>query len=67
MIGLHPLGGEGLSKPSLEPLLHVTASGIRWVSVSKTVPYKFSVTNSYVGSLNFILNHGGNGEQNFCL
>ncbi len=28
MIGLHPLRGEGLSKPSPEPLLHVTASGI---------------------------------------
>ncbi len=23
-----PVGGEGLSKPSPEPLLHVTASGI---------------------------------------
>ncbi len=32
MTGLHPLqgcvGGEGLTKPSPEPLLHVTASGI---------------------------------------
>ncbi len=28
MVGLNPVGGEGLSKPSPEPLLHVTASGI---------------------------------------